>query len=231
MFKYACSKIRDSIYALVASSPNAPGKYDEENLISLGTAIMVAPGILLTASHLIHIQSSRANPIHQSFEVVRPDATRKVENAVFLTEDSDRDMALLKIEEPSSKACVYLEPNQVPIGASCGLMGFPLPTEDDGNLYFVKRFQSGHLSAYTPLTLPSGARHKFYELDFLAYIGFTGSPVFLTNGNVLGMYVRSAKSTGMITNITNPVESRHTISLCIPSMEIISFLREKEIID
>ena len=229
MFKYACSKIRDNIYALVGSSPNEPGKYDEENLLSLGTAFMVAPGILLTASHLVHIQSSRSNPIHQSFEVVRPDAVRRVENATFLVEDEERDMALLQIDNPSSDKCVYLEPNQMPIGASCGLMGFPLPTEDGDNLYFLKRFQSGCLSAYTPLTMPSGRRDKFYELDFLAYIGSTGGPVFLANGHILGMYVRSLKNAGLVTNVKNPLETRQMISLCIPSMEIIEFLGEQGI--
>jgi hypothetical protein len=121
MFVNACNQIRETIYGLVGVSQvgltiNA----------SSGTGFMIAPGILATAAHLCHVDGDVAKARQQSFEAIRsPDIGQRLETAAFVAEDTQTDIALLRLAAPRSTACVKLETNRVPTGTACGSLGFP----------------------------------------------------------------------------------------------------------
>jgi Trypsin-like peptidase domain len=88
---------------------------------------MIAPGVLITAAHLLHVESDVTRAVHTLFEVIgAPEIGQKMEPATLIAEDSQRDIALLRLQSPRSLSCVRLETSMVPIGTICGSLGFPL---------------------------------------------------------------------------------------------------------
>src|SRR6266404_5342846 len=109
MFVNACNQIRETIYGLNGLSQLGPNSVKA----SSGTGFMIAPGFLVTAAHLCHVDNDPAKPQHRLFEAIRsPDVEEPMETATFIAEDSQRDVALLRLAAPRSNACVALEPNQ-----------------------------------------------------------------------------------------------------------------------
>ena len=228
MFSQACSEIRNAIYGVVGTSQVGVNMVNCTN----ATAFMIAPGVLATAAHFIHIENDPTKPVHETFEAIRaPDVGQKMENAQLIAEDSTRDLALLRINNPRSEVCVTLEPDEVAIGTSCGSLGFPLAqivfTQTGKMFNLIERFQGANISAFHTQVDPSGRQLPYYETDALMYKGSSGCPGFLVNGNVFGMHVRSAiekpRRAADAPDAEEQPETRLAISLWVPSMDIIAF--------
>ena len=222
MFSNACVTTREAIYGALATTVIGPTSAKIGN----GTAFMIAPGILVTAAHFVHVESDPSKPIHGTFEVIRaPDVSQSMEVGTFLAEDPELDLALLELRNPRSGACLTLEPRDVPRGTNCGLLGFPLAevSVQGGRKKFnlLERFQGAYISAVHPITLPGGRQASYYETDALMYSGSSGCPGFLSDGRVIGMHVKSileGKKGGSGTTGT-----RLAISLWVKSPDIIAF--------
>ena len=213
MFAEVCSKIRDAVYAITITSHNTTalqGKW------SVCTAFMITPGILVTAAHPFGEHSI------STMETKAIGASSLKHNGIFeathlLAKDIIRDIALLQIHVPKSNFCVTLEPQPVPIGSSCGAIGFPHPKVSEnreGGLYFnlIERFQGQSIAAYYSGLRESGQSFQCYETDTVMYGGSSGCPGFLEDGRVFGMHLKSW------IDDTNP-----GFSLWLSAKEIISF--------
>ncbi len=222
MFSSTCAKTREGIYGVMGTTVLPGNQLNVTN----GTAFMIAPGILATAAHFVHVESQPSKPIHSAFEAIRaPDVGQKIETATFLAEDAVLDLALLQLQNPRSDSYLTLEPGEVPPGTRCGSLGFPLAqvTVKAGrkNFNLLERFQGAYISAVHPVTDPSGRQLAYYETDALMYEGSSGCPGFLTDGRVVGMQVKSiveGKKTGSTAQRT-----RLAISLWVRSPDIIAF--------
>lgn len=233
MFSKACSQVRESIYGVLGMSQINAKRVNYTN----ATAFMIAPEVLCTAAHFVHVENNPSKPVHTSFEVIRmPDIGQKMETAQLIAEESTRDIALLRINNPRSNTCVSLEAKRVPIGTSCGSSGFPLAqvvfTKTGRMFNLVERFQGASISAF--LTDPSGQQLSYYETDALMYRGSSGCPGFITNGNVFGMHIRSRiekpKGTSSSVKQMGQAETRLAISIWVPSMDIINFAKTHGIV-
>jgi S1-C subfamily serine protease len=194
---------------------------------SNGTGFMIAPGVISTAAHLIHLNSNISAPQHTLFKVIRaPDIGQQMEQAQLIAEDMVRDIALLRIEQPRSNQSVTLNTNIVPIGTSSGSLGFPLAFVNQTGFNLVLRFQGANISAFLTSLHQSGRNLSFYETDALMYNGSSGCPGFTSDEIVFGMHtaVRNDPRTtpqGQQASLS----SRLAISLWVPSVDIIAFAR------
>jgi hypothetical protein len=234
MFAQACSEIRNAIYGVLGTSKAAVNRVN----CTSATAFMISPGVLATAAHFVHVENDPSKPVHTVFEVIRaPDVGQRMENAQLIAQDSIRDLALLRIENPRSNACVTLEPQRISTGTSCGSLGFPLAQvifSQTGKMFnLVERFQGASISAFLTSSDPSGRRLSYYETDALMYKGSSGCPGFLQNANVFGMHIRSVveapKDPPLPTAAPAQPEIRLAISIWVPSMDIHSFARDNGI--
>ncbi len=227
MFAQAWSQIRNSVYGVAGTWARGEIPVSFTN----GTAFMISPGILVTAAHLVHVNADLQQPLMSSFEVIRaPDIGSSLEPAEWVAEDSVRDLALLRVQDPRSEDSVRLAPDRVALGSSCGSVAFPLArvrfTGNDKVFHLVERFQGMYISAFPTQIDAYGREISYYETDALMYKGSSGCPGFLTDGLVFGMHTRSIMGdTEEATPAGVPVrvETRLTISAWVPSMEIISF--------
>jgi hypothetical protein len=108
MFVAACNQIRDSIYGI-----NGLSQIDPTSVTACGgTGFMISPTFLITAAHLCHVDNDPTKPRHQIFVAIRsPDVGQAMEPATFVAEDTQRDVALLKLSAaPRSNVCVTLTP-------------------------------------------------------------------------------------------------------------------------
>lgn len=233
MFSKACAQVRESIYGVLGSSQLS----EKEITFTNATAFMIAPGVLSTAAHFIHIKNDPSKPIHTKFEVIRaPDIGQAMETAKLIAEEPTIDIALLRIDNPRSDVCVSLEAERVPRGTSCGSYGFPLArivvTKTEKGFRLVERFQGANISAFIPH--PSSQQLFHYETDSLMYRGSSGCPGFLTNGNVFGMHVRvrveKPKEAPDTSKQTGQAATRLSISLWVSSMDIINFAKANGIV-
>jgi hypothetical protein len=221
MFVNACNQIRETIYGVMGLSVLATNQVAASN----GTAFMIAPGIIATAAHLCHLNSDSTQPRHSQFEAIRsPDVGQSLEAATFIAEDTQRDIALLRLTSPRSNACVVLDVNRIPSGTPCGSLGFPLASvsfSQSGRLFnLVERFQSASVSAFISIA-QSGQQLSQYETDSLMYPGSSGCPGFLENAKVFAMHVRSV----MDQNAAQTSQTRISISRWVPASDIRDFAR------
>ncbi len=233
MFAKACSQVRESIYGVLGSSKVSTKSINITN----ATAFMIAPGILSTAAHFVHVENNPAKPIHTKFEVIRaPDIGQNTEIAKLIAEDPSRDIAFLRINNPRSNICVSLEANIVPTGTSCGSYGFPLAqvflAQTGKGFNLVERFQGASISAF--VTDSAGQKPSYYETDSLMYRGSSGCPGFLVNGKVFGMHIRvrieKPKGSSSSPKQTGQTETRLAISIWVTSIDIINFAKANGII-
>lgn len=231
MFSKASKKIRESTYGFLAGSVISRTGPQATVNTSNGTAFMVAPGYLITAAHSVHQETNPQKPVHQGFELIRTvDIGQQMEKAVFVVEDIVHDIALLRIESPRNSTVVKFEKNIVPRGTSCGFLGFPLANVQffpDGKRQFnlFERFQGAYISNYITHNLGTAQERTFYEIDTLMYSGSSGCPAFTVDGVVVGMQVASVTQKRKEDNQTERV----AISLVVPSIEIINFLKSQNI--
>jgi hypothetical protein len=114
---------------------------------------MIAPGVLITAAHLVHADGDSTRKVHTVFEVIGAvDIGQKMERATFVAEDVLRDTALLRLDNPRSISCVSLETTRVPTGTSCGSLWFRLArvvsSPSGPSLSLAERFQGASISAF-----------------------------------------------------------------------------------
>jgi len=224
MFSQACKKVRQSLYGIIGTSIVAQVGSQSRTNVTNGTGFMVAPGYILTAAHLVHVEGNPKNAVHQQFEVIRaPDVGGRTEKAVLAAEDVIRDVALIKIDN-ISRDVAALEAGILSRGESCGFLGFPLSqvTSNPGggkNFQLDERFQGANISNYNIIQHPSGRKLPIYEVDTLMYGGSSGCPGFTTKGKIIGMQVASV----MEKNKDGQIGARVAISLVIPSPELIEF--------
>jgi S1-C subfamily serine protease len=230
MFVKACTRIRETIYGVLAKSTLANGQIN----FTYGTGFMIAPGILATASHLVHVQNDITRPRQTSFEVIRaPEIGQPMENAQFIAEDTTKDIALLRIPNPRSNICVTLKRGIVPVGIRRGSLGFPLSnvivTGPRPMFNLTQRFQGGSVSAFVRQVDNLGNEVSYYEADTLMYQGSSGCPCFLANANVFGMQIKSFLSNPVQPGGAAQNQNFLSISILTTSMDIINFARSNDI--
>ncbi len=222
MFKQANKNIRNTIYGVLCQSPIENNQVNFGN----GTAFMVAPGICVTAAHVLHIEGDKTKPVHARIEVIRsPDIGKQMNVARLLAEDLDRDIALLEIINPLDSTCVTFHRLPIESGTNCGSLGFPLAnvTERNHQMAFnlVERFQGAYISAFQKLNSHGNQVFDFYETDALMYGGSSGCPGFTNDEKIFGMHVATITD-----GIAKTNSSRLAIALWIPSMDIIAFAKK-----
>jgi hypothetical protein len=220
--------MHECIYGLMGIAQIAPNQVSATN----GTGFMIAPGVLATAAHFVHIENDHAKPILDRFEAIRSaDIGQKTEDITLIAADSVRDLALLRISNPRSTLSVQLATEIVPVGTACGSLGFPLAAvvfAQTGHMFhLVERFQGANISTYQTGAAPDGRALGFYETDSLMYSGSSGCPGFLAGGRVFGMHVASILDQAAAqANAASPKHStgnRLAISLWIPAADIREF--------
>ncbi|MBI2506547.1 MAG: trypsin-like peptidase domain-containing protein, partial [Candidatus Colwellbacteria bacterium] len=169
--------------------------------------------------------------VHQNFECIRaPEIGQQMERASFVAEDPVHDIALLKIGNPRNSSVVKFDKNAIPRGTSCGFLGFPLANVQffpDGKRQFnlFERFQGAYISNYITHDLGTPKERTFYEIDTMMYSGSSGCPAFTITGKVVGMQVASVVQKRKEDNQAERV----AISLVVPSLEILNFLKDQNI--
>ncbi|MBT4321285.1 trypsin-like peptidase domain-containing protein [Candidatus Bathyarchaeota archaeon] len=220
MFQETCVEVRNAIYGVLCHS-------DLGNTRTAGcsSGFTIAPGIIATVAHGLHINGDFNEPIHEAFEVIRtPDIGEDMKFADVIAVDDNRDLAFLRIQGFEDMQHVQLINSIVPIGTSCGFLGFPLSTVGfpDNGLHFTlnERFQGAYVSAYLSDTLHD-MEMNWYETDQLMYSGSSGCPGFILDGRVFGM-----QSNTLTTEASSDDESKRlAIARQVPSTEIIAYAR------
>jgi len=231
MFRSSCAINRESVYGVRCSTEVKP----KGTSFSTGSGFTIAPGMVITAGHLVHMVNNANGPVHKAFDVIRsPDIGQQLERARLIAEDPMNDIALLMIDAPRSNKFLTLEPNKVQTGSSCGSLGFPLcgmvqdPSDPKRSAFsLVERFQGSHISSFQKYKSPKGFVVDHYEVDSLMYEGSSGCPGFLTDTKVVGMQSQSlmdAKTT------KKGNANRIAISIWVPSTVIIEFARKNGIL-
>lgn len=217
MFEKALAKNREAIYAVLSSSPL------DANAItpSIGTAFMVAPGLLVTAARCLRDESKPGAPPCEGLRVIRaPDIGKKPEPVTILAANARNNLALLRIDAPRSTDCLRLLDAPVPVGTHCGTSGFPRLSVDRppfSGVSLIELFQGADISTYVSATGTDGHAESRYETDSPLCGNPSGSPGFLSSGEVFGMFHIPA----------DPPSA--DVSCWVPSMTIIAFLKGKDI--
>ena len=227
MFSKTIAENREAIYAVLTDSPLPPQAITP----SIGTAFMVAPGLLVTAAHCLQDASQPGNPPYANPSVIRaPDIGRKTEPVSLVARDDGKDLALLRIDAPRSFACLKLLDAPVPVGTRCGSSGFPCITVDSSprlGISLIELFQGADVSAFVTSAGLDGIPVSRYETDSPMYGDAAGCPGFVASGGVFGMYNRFVPDPPVSGERAGEPE-RHTrtgVSLWVPSMEIIAFVK------
>lgn len=224
MFQQAYSTIRNAVYGIRCDT-----RIRNRISSTTGTGFMIAPGVIVTAAHVVHLNSDSSRPRHNNFKAIRaPDVGQRMEQAQLIAEAPVRDLALFQIDNPRSNQSVTLDQNNLSIGTNCGSLGFPLSFVDRRGFHLVLRFQGAHISAFLTTADSSGRSLPFYETDALMYKGSSGCPGFIVNGNVFGLHNKSRVE---IPEGSRPRQTeRYAISLWVPSTDIITFARDNGVI-
>lgn len=229
MFAPACKKVRSSVYGLMSASPLA----STQAVASVGTAFMIARGVLVTAAHLLHVDGDLTRPPHTLVQAIcAPDIGSKMEPVAMIAEDVQRDIALLRLDHPRSAACVELETAKVAVGTPCGSLGFPLAgirgSTAGAALTLAERFQGASISAFHEHPNHSGQLLDYYETDSAMYRGSAGCPGFLVGGDVFAIYIATvsvgdaAQGGSYAVNGIGPFD-REAISIWVAAREIRMF--------
>ena len=160
MFADACSNNRSSIYAFWSYSEilGAPHHIT-------GSGFTIAPGVLATCAHLVHVNKKFNNPLQTKFFVTRSqDLEQPLLEATFIAENPIQDLALLKITSPRSTDFLTIKSDKMPLGTQCGSIGFPssIIVSDQNCTTFqnVERFQAAFVSSYSEPTDKSGNKNS-----------------------------------------------------------------------
>jgi len=186
---------------------------------------MIAPNIVVTTAHVLHVGNITRKPRHSTFQLIRaPDVGQQLESAQLIAEDSIRDIALLEITNSRSSQCVVLAQSILPQGTDYGSIGFPLASVDAKGFHLTLRFQGAYISSLVHITDPSGRILDFYETDALMYKGSSGCPAFTVNAEVFGLHNRVLIERPKSQKSSNERQTdRYAIALWVPSPDIITF--------
>ena len=217
MFEKALAEIREAVYAILSSSPLHPNAISP----SIGSAFMVAPGLLVTAARCLRDDSAPGEPPREGLRVIRaPDIGKEPEPVSVLAANAWLDLALLRISSPRSTACVRLLDAPVPVGTHCSTAGFPKILFDrppSSTISLIELFQGADISSYVSATGTDGRTVCRYETDSPLYGDPSGSPGFIASGEVFGMCHFP------------PGDPAPAVTRWVPSMAILSFLKGKGI--
>jgi len=217
MFEKALAENREAIYAILSSSPLGANAITP----SIGTAFMVAPGLLVTAARCLRDESKPGAPPYEGLRVIRaPDIGKEPEPVSVLSANAKKDLALLRISAPRSVACLRLLDAPVPVGTHCGTAGFPRISVDrppSSAVSLIELFQGADISSFVSATGTDGHPDCRYDTDSPLYGDPSGSPGFLPSGEVFGMF-----------HIPADMPSAD-VSCWVPSMSILAFLKAKNI--
>jgi len=219
MFHKTCQKVRESIYGVLCHSETG-----NTRAAGCSSGFTIAPGIIATAAHGLHINGDFNEGIHETFEVIRtPNIGKDMRFAHIIAVDNARDLAFLRIQEVEDQKYLPLIDGTVPIGTSCGFQGYPLSSADftENGLRFIlnERFQGAYVSAFVSDTL-NDKEMDWYETDQLMYSGSSGCPGFLMDGRVFGM-----QSNTLTTEASSDESKRLAIARQVPSTEILAYAR------
>ena len=220
MFHKTCQKVRESIYGVLCH--NGTGN---TRTAGCSSGFTIAPGIIATVAHGLHINGDFNEGIHETFEVIRtPNIGEDMRFAHIIAIDDARDLVFLKIQEVEDQQYLTLIDGTFPIGTSCGFQGYPLSSTDfiENGLRFIlnERFQGAYVSAFVSDTL-NDREMDWYETDQLMYSGSSGCPGFLMDGRVFGM-----QSNTLTTEASSDDEfKRLAIARQVPSTEILAYAR------
>lgn len=213
MFSKALELNREAIYAILGSAPPPKNALSP----SLGSAFMVAPGLLVTSARCLRDDAKPDNPPLEGLRVIRAhDIGKPAEPVTVLIANDRKDLALLRITSPRSSACLRLLDRPVPLGTHCGTAGFPRITIDHSPasaVSLIELFQGADISSYVSATGTDGHSESRYETDGPLYGDPSGSPGFVDSGEVFGMYHLPA------------APSPAGVSVWVPSMVILAFLQ------
>lgn len=240
MYASACAQLSHTIFGL-------SGYNRDKSKIYRGTAFAIRPTILITAAHNLHTEGNFKMPILEQIQA--HGASDSVIYGVALTDENpELDIAILKLQTkngqegrsfPTMTHSVILGEELRPIGSDCGVLGFAcsIAHEDyqtkEIQYRFIERFQGGHISASHGWQSSGGQWSTIYELDTAPCPGSSGSPVFLSNGHVIGMLTEVKHSPivharGLSRGILDEL-SMTPFSACISSKDIRSFALAKGI--
>lgn len=221
MFRNTCKVIRESIYGVLSQSPIGKNQVNFSN----GTAFMIAPGICVTAAHVLHQDGDRSKPLHNKIEVIRaPEIGKPMSEAKLIAENVNRDIALIEIQDAIKIPVLSLLNSKIDNGTSCGSLGFPLAniSEVSNQISFnlVERFQGAYISAFQKFSLPNNINLDFYETDAVVYGGSSGCPGFTVDEKIFGMVIGTASE-----EKPDNHSQRLSISRWVPSMDVIAFAK------
>ncbi len=199
----------------------------------MGTAFMVAPGVLCTVAHVLYQGGDFTAPRYTTFFVIKASEVGlpfQMETCTFIGEDTIKDIALLRIENPRSKSCVALETSKVGRGTACGSLGFPLSNISPAGVFeLTERFQGAHISGYFPVNLNNWDSF-YYETDSLMYPGSSGSPGFLINGKVYGMQKMSHPHASIPGSNQSQATDRVAISRWVYAKDIVDVAQANNVL-
>jgi S1-C subfamily serine protease len=187
MFQSACKEVRESLFGVRSQS-----KTEEDQMtFGTGTGFLVAPGICVTASHVIHLQGDWRQPIHQNVQVIRaPEIGGKMSNTRLIADFPSHDLAFLEVPDAKDHTPVKLSLAKRNRGEMIGSLGFPLATmkrfRQQQAFVLIERFQSGFISAMYKENR-SGHSVNILETDTNIYSGSSGCPGFDQNSEVVGL--------------------------------------------
>lgn len=155
MFAAACATLRPTVYSVCVASTSST----REGSISLGTGFVIAPGVLVTASHLL--ERHAANETVEVHVCSRQTLdSQPYAWAEIAAKDASRELLLLNAE--TGAAVVRLALAGVPMGTACGILGYPhghvqWPDSDlSQNIIQANttmRFHAAHIAAAYPMRL------------------------------------------------------------------------------
>jgi len=172
MFVKQCLNNKKAVYGIKCWSVVNTSQANFTN----GTAFMFAPGYLMTVAHVIHIDCDINKATHSNFEVINAeDIGKNTERANLVVEDSVRDVAILKVDNPHHSDRLIFDNKMVEMGTPCGSLGFPLSeividAQSKTNFNLTLRFQGSNLSSVIEIN-DSGRILTYYETDALMYSG------------------------------------------------------------
>ncbi len=187
-FDWRTGSVQDSVVEVRSSGCVAP-------LAQIGSGFVVAPGTIVTSAHII--RGATAITIRGGDQVAR-----RAELIAFNEMD---DLAVLRVQGLDAPAVTLGTPTVGTAGESIGYsQGIGLISRP----MTVKRID---VLPLTSPTEPAGTTHSIMQLNSSAAAGESGSPVFSTEGLVVGMVQLGVETEGATWAVTTN-EIRNTLS-------------------
>ena len=223
---------RPSVVAVGLYDPTASPRFGFR-----GSGFVVGDGrLVVTNAHVLPEAPAGAARTRLAVLVRRPGAAApELRGAELLRNDTEHDLALLRIDGEPVPALALADPAGVKEGIDIAIIGFPI----GGVLGFSPVTHRGIVASITPIALPLPAARQLdaktvarmrsgvfdiYQLDATAYPGNSGGPVLdVATGQVVGVINMVLVKGTRESALTNPTG----ISYAIPSRFVQELLRER----